>query len=412
MKDGIKYGKHCLLLNTRKTMFRIMLLFPITTLFQSHFDVINKVVFGVLFLFIMLVGYNKILVKKLWILGATLISYIVTLALTAETPQNINELFYFPFIIVYFLYATDNMEQMRNYIENDKKYAINIVRIWTMFVGVSFFIPSSYKELWGGATYFSSFCEDIFRLGPTCVFILTLSICFMNIYKKKQYIVYSIIPLVCLYLGGSRTYFGIGVLLFVLAWYYFFDSRTKFYIFLIPLVALLAYFLFYSSIMDKIVATSYTSDSYYDYWATITNGRSLFWEKDMVAFWDSSFLNKMFGNGLNYIYDVNRKAIGKAIWAHNDFIQLLVSHGILGFVLYLVVIGRTCKNMKIKNYGIIPVGIVLSVWLINAFFNMFYTYFCSLLSFPFLIVAVLVKGRKVWKKRDVLIDSEENLCSQ
>lgn len=383
-------------------LFRILLLFPITTLFQAHIEWLNKAVFVVLFGVLIYVGYGKIKIRNMWILALMVIDYFFSVFYTGEMPYNLNELFYFPFAIIFLLFAEANLDKMLTYFETDRCYILNVVRIWTALVFISFFLPSSYSVEWGEAQYFGSFCQSIWRLAPTCIFIMTLSICFMTIYKKKRYIFYSIIPLVCLYMGGSRTYLGIGLIVFVIAWYYFVNTSVKFYISLIPILGALVYFIFNSSIADKISATTYTNDSYFDLWGTITNGRSIFWLADLKAFLDSNVLNKLLGNGLNLIYDINNDAFDGLVWAHNDFIQFLISHGLIGLIIYLVVICKLCHKMKVKINGVVPVMGAIGVWLLNASFNMFYTYFCSILSFPFLVMAICYSGKHA------VIDKKEN----
>ena len=76
-----------------------------------------------------------------------------------------------------------------------------------------------------------------------------------------------------------------------------------------------------------------------------------------------------------------------ALWAHNDYIQILSDYGILGIFIYIglmkMLIQKTLKG-KVKSRFIIIVLIIL--WAFNAFFNMFYTYFCALLSYPYFIL--------------------------
>lgn len=373
-----------------KLLFRIMMLFPITTLFQTYVEGINKITFAILFVLLIYTGYGKIKRNNIWILGVMGVDYFFTVFYTGEMPYNFNELFYFPFAIIYLLFIEANMETLLKYFEEDKRYVLNMTRIWTTLVFISFFVSSSYSVEWGNAEYFGSFCKSIWRLAPTCIFIMSLSICFMTVYKKKRYIVYSIIPLICLFMGGSRTYLGIGMVMFVIAWYYFVETTVQFCMSFVPILGALVYFIFNSSIADKISATMYSSDSYFDFWGTLTSGRSIFWEADIEAFGKSDLLNKLLGNGFNLIYEINDSAIDGMVWAHNDFIQFLISHGLIGLTIYLVVIYKLCSKMRLNVNGLVPVIGAIGVWLLNASFNMFYTYFCSILSFPFLVLAISI----------------------
>ena len=157
-----------------------------------------------------------------------------------------------------------------------------------------------------------------------------------------------------------------------------------------------------SAMADKFTAVTYTSNSYFDFWGTITSGRSIFWKADLEAFCNSGVFHKIFGNGLNLVYKINEKAFGGFVWAHNDFIQCLISHGVLGLGLYLYIILSQLSQLKKNPYGkklYIPIVCCFFVWFFNAMFNMFYTYFCSVLSLPFLVCAIQNGKRKFDLKR-------------
>lgn len=81
------------------------------------------------------------------------------------------------------------------------------------------------------------------------------------------------------------------------------------------------------------------------------------------------------------------------IYAHNDFINILLSYGYIGLILYFIVIFYTIKsffnNEKIQSklFSLIIFGVFFSC----AFLNGFYVYLCTLLAFPFLMYCSLEK---------------------
>lgn len=368
-----------------------IMLFPIATLFQSKLEQINKVLFAFLVVFLVALLIKRIRKNRVLIFMAIILVWIVTIFKTNGIAYNTNEYYYYPFAMVYLIFMADNIDGVREYILNSKGYITGILNIWTICVVISLFFPSSYNSVWEGGRYFGSFCQSIFRFGPTCIFISGLAVCSMVVYNEKRYFFYSILPLFTILMGGSRTYMLVELCAFMIVWYYFVDSKKKFYLSLIPVTLALFVILVNSSMMDKFSSVSYTQNSYFDYWGTITNGRSIFWTADIQHFRKAPLLDKIFGEGFNCIYEINQKAFGGKVWAHNDFIQCLISHGLLGLCIYIISVWQVYKNISKKLS--VPFMCLLFLWLFNAFFNMFYTYFCSVLCLP-LYACTLLYGKR------------------
>jgi O-antigen ligase len=121
-------------------------------------------------------------------------------------------------------------------------------------------------------------------------------------------------------------------------------------------------------------------DRYGDFWFRITSARSKIWD-DIFKDWATQPLfKKLMGVDLNYTSHVT------GVWAHNDFVEILCSFGIVGLIHYLYAV----IHMLRAGYGRARVPVVLSIcvfmaWLVNAFFNMHYVYFCAMLCLPFLV---------------------------
>ena len=387
---------------TSDLFYGCIMLFPIATLFQSKLEQINKILFACLVLFFLAILIKRIRKDRFPLFIAILFVCVVTIFNTNGIAYNTNEYYYYPFAMVYLIFMTDNIDEVKEYILNSKGYITSILNIWTICVFVSLFLPSSYNSVWGDGRYFGSFCQSIFRFGPTGIFISGLAVCAMIVYDERRYFYYSILPLFTILMGGSRTYMLVELCAFMVAWYYFVDSKKNFYLSLIPVTVALFAILVNSSMMDKFNSVSYTENSYFDYWGTITSGRSIFWAADIEHFRNAPFLEKVFGSGFNCVYDVNQKAFGGKVWAHNDFIQCLVSHGILGLVIYITIVWQLLKSIRKKEA--VPFICLVFLWLFNAFFNMFYTYFCSVLCLPLYVCALQYGKRR--------FDSDEELNAE
>lgn len=373
-------------INLNKLYFKLLLLFPITTLFQVYFDFANKLLFSFIIILQLFLSFKDISLKKIIEIIFVVSIFIFNYTITDGSIYNTNELFYLPFCILYLSFFYDNKSKFNNFIKTNKRYINFILLLWNIIVFISIFISSSWNSTWTDGFYFGSFCGSVFRLAPTALLIGSISLCCMNIHNNKKYFYYLFLPLFCFLMGGSRTYMFVGLLLFILGWYYYTNSKKIFYLTIIPVSLILMFFVFNSAMMSKFNATSYSKNSYFDYLGTISNGRSVFWEADIISFSKANLMNKFFGNGFNYVYDINYKAFGGLVWAHNDFIQILLSHGLLMLILYISKIKNSFKlvNKKIKA----PYFIVFVIWLFNAIFNMYYTYFCAMISLPFLIISI------------------------
>lgn len=379
--------------NTRLTFTQMSLyfimLFPITTLLQGYISVINKALFAAT----LIVMFIAIMYKAN---RATLVAGAITVAMhflpairTSYPLYNTNDIFYFAFWIMLVFFVSNKKEVIDSLIEKSKNYIVGVITVWTILIAVAMVMPSSYPYSY---LYFKPYGLSGFRSGPTALFILTLILVSIVYFKNKRYIFFSVFPMFVLFMGSSRTYFGVGILLFAIIWYVVCDKTDKFFITAVPIAIVGIIFYQVAGISDKVTeTTTWSSDMYFDYWATLTNGRSIFWEADLDAFANTSLIRKLFGNSFNYVYNVNNSAIGALIWAHNDFIQVLLTFGLFGVAFYIYSYVHLCRNVLFKNKTKIPILVFLLfffVWLVNAFFNMFYTYFCSCISYPFIAFAL------------------------
>lgn len=374
-------------ININNSYINLILLFPLFTLFQSYIGPINKILF-ILLMTVQMTMYLRrgISARFFALLSIVMLMECIELFSTSFPLQSINDIFYFPFIVIFYNFICENGAFFYDLAVKNIKSIKRIIYLWSFFIVVSIAFPLSYTQVWGGGTYFASFTGDPFRLCPTAFYILALILMVMMIEKNRKMFWFSIIPMFCFFSSGSRTYLLVGLLLFLIVWYKFFYNKHMFCLSLLPLVLLFLVFLVNSSMMQKIAATSYSSNSYFDLWGTVTSGRSIFWEADINAFRNGSLWNKLLGFGFNFVYEVNKTAIGAKIWAHNDFIQLLLTYGVLGILLYLKVIyslfRRRLWKMSEKKW---VVYLVFFIWFFTANMNMFYTYLCTVLGYVFLI---------------------------
>lgn len=383
----------------------VVFLFPLLTLFQAQLPSLNKILMIVLMLLQIAILFLSRLNIKYWII--ILLVLLLTIFALHETngePYNLNTIFYFPVFILFSFTMISNKNRSIDYFFLHKKRLKFIICFWCFIVGISIFLPISYRTSWGGGIYFGSFTGTVFRLAPTGIFISVLITIYYLITKEKWVLLLFSIPMYSFFMGGSRTYWLIGISILLFSMQLIFSKNTRLILY-IPAFLVLLLFTVQSSMLDKIKST--LNSSYYGgVLGGLTNGRSFFWLADISAFNELTFVNKLFGAGFNFVYDVNLRAINDLIWAHNDFIQILTTYGYLGLTLYILTIIFLFKSVKFSRKSIL--FIVLFIWGFNAFFNMFYTYLCSMLSLPFVFYAYEVK--KLTSTTSKSVSFHKRLC--
>jgi len=369
-------------------------IFPISTMLIDG-SIWNKALFAILVgMHIGMLMLRPVKLKTVVALLLLAVHYCFVIAMTRFPMHNYNLLFYYPFFIMYMYYMSDNMEMLTLWLERNKQYIHFVIYAWTLLVGISMFVPRCYYYKEGGELYFGSFCESIFRLGPSALFIQVLALVSQIMYKNKRAIWLMLVPMYCYLMGSSRTYLVTGLCLLVICWYIT-AGKKLFWTSVLPLAALFLILVWVSPMGEKI---RYTLDesNYGDFWFRVTSSRSVIWAECLTEWNQTSIFNRFLGNDLEF----TRRASGN--WAHNDFIEILCSFGIVGLINYLVVIRRLFKKVfSGTRTPLVITGSVFMTWFFNAFFNMHYVYFCAMLSYP-----VLMAAMKSWCNTSLMIQAD------
>lgn len=367
----------------------LICIFPITTVLDVG-GIINKMLFVLLFAVQIYLLFTRRMKGDTALLTVWLVVHYVFVIINTSFPiTNSNLLFYFPFFLVYTYFVRDNTEAVMAGIERNMGFIQVVVNMWTVLVGVSILVPSCYYASKDGNVYFGSWCDTIFRLGPSAVFIQILAIILQVSTKRKYAIVYMIVPMYCMLMGSSRTYLVIGVCLFVISWYFFCRSKQLFWFTIIPMGILSLFLIMSTAIGDKILYTL-DENNYGDFWFRITSSRSVLWAESLKKWNQLPVLNKLLGRDIDFCNKVSGR------WAHNDFIEILCSFGVVGAIQYIAAMSSMLKKSwkGICLPWVIKTSVIV-IWLFNAFFNMHYVYFCAMLSYPFLVLALRsVSGKR------------------
>ena len=365
----------------RKVIIIITCLFPLSTEIQRIVPQLNKAIFALLILFLVIYFIkNRFKDKRnLIFLIIFFISYLISLFFTSKEQLllNINMAIYLPFMYLFFIFFIENKEELKEDFNSLKTFIFGVIIVYTIILFISIFDGNCYTQIdsggWGDSEYFISYSEDPNRIGPASMFIIILLtlLSVLNYYKK-------VLPLFVLpqlyvgYSGGSRTYFTLILATTVLFYYIWLDNKKYFWLSIIPLGIIFIIVLYNSSIITKI--TNLSNDP--------SNGRFLMWQERLTDYSNFPIINKLFGYGINrprYIFNQ---------WSHNDFIEILCCTGIVGLLEYIYFMFIFFKNLLKKNTSILVILIVIFIWLFNAVFNFFYVYFNAMISFPVLLLVV------------------------
>jgi hypothetical protein len=383
-------------MNTKWTSFtelvvKGLLLFPIFTVLQgiSIFDSINRI--WLIIVCIALLGRlltYRYSVQEFLVLIVTLVLHVIAIAYTEFPLYNFNMLFYFLLWVLLYVYFAKSKDRIMQILEYSHAYINVVLWCWTVLVGVSIFLPSCYN-----GSYFFSFAGSSFRLMPATLIIAALAMYMVIRYDDSRYTLFLVIPTYAAFMNQSRTYFGVYVVFLLMYLFMRVRSKKNFYLLLGPFVAAVIGLMLISGIADKIEAVWRTGVTPEKFLSAFTNARTVFWKWDMEAFFDLPVWQQFVGNGFNFAFDVTKQHQDKAIWAHNDIINMLMNFGYIGAMIYIWAYFKL-TNSFFKQLPNVPVFVKVlfhGAVFLNSMMNMSYTYFCSVIAYPIFLLVIAKK---------------------
>lgn len=387
-------GKYKHKINKYDIILILTLVYSFFTLTQSlyPFSISRIIIFGISLFFV--------LSKKQGRGNISIYIYIVFVVLytsifARNISVNINDCVYFAVAILelYFFLNRNAWDELYNAYYRNEKIVFYIAILDLFLVLLSVFLPSCYIQHWGGEEYLIGFTGSAHAMAASCC--LAMSILMLHVINKKFSIVFllmlSIYVLVILK-TGARIFLIPGMLLL----FYYIHKKvkritSKSIIYLLGVIGFMFAFLD-SSMMKKIL---FTIQNPYNksMMESLTGSRSVFWKVDLNAFFEAGLFNKLLGYGFDYVYSLNLKMVGMEIWAHNDFINILLSVGLIGFFIYIIILWKTTKNISQWNSRFDSMILIIYFFL-PAFFNGFYSYYHFLSSFMLFILSTKILSRK------------------
>ncbi|GEM_PF-1658283 len=369
-----------------------MLLYPlcVTVRKVSIFDFMGKAALVVMLFSLVILFCIKRQDKSSWlILALTAAMHIFEFAYPVSQKESFTTYLMYAVWVIFFLYLQNNYGSFFD-AANKQQAAINFtVIIWEIIVIVSAFFPSSYEHTWGEGSYFISFSNTSFELAPAASLIFALVIfCYACDGNARKAVLLSAVPVVCSFASGSRTYLVVIALEVLILAMMIIKSKLDLIAFIVIALIVGIGLLSMTNIWTKFAnAFQYSNDSS-SFWSVFTSGRDAFWRADMDAFGKGGMINQLFGYGFSFVYEVNESFFGNRIYAHNDFINILLTFGWAGLIPYFFAFGK-CVLMFGRQMERGFLFSILAIWLFNAVFNMTYVYMNATFGIGLLLISAV-----------------------
>ena len=233
-------------------------------------------------------------------------------------------------------------ESLKRFILDGKKWVI------VSLVGINLLLvyylnnASSFYNMYG-IMYFKGSMNHPHTMAYTCAFVLMMTFVLAETYHNKWLLVLGIVPIYAINLTGVRSIVVAIVIGFLIYLLKRINSIMNLFWLIVgsgSFLLILVTFFSENPIVEKFLVTN----------DDISSGRFRFWMIDIKAWLDLNFLNKIFGYSFIHLYRVNFNYFRLVIGAHNDFITMLVGMGLLGLMLYLMLLTGLAVKLRLEYF--------------------------------------------------------------
>lgn len=380
-----------IILKIDKLLLCLFILYALSSSYQmiTAFDLLNKIL--VIALCIVILARFCLKKQPKWtylILAVTGGLHAISLLYPISSKEGIGTYFMFAFWVLFWLYISVNLNDLYYAALSSRIIIWSALYYWTVTTLISLALPICYQVGWGGERYFTSFTTTSFEIAPIAALMLSFDILLYKIDKnKKKAIVFSAVPVLCVLASGTRTYLVIIVIEFLILLRLICSRKGSFYLISVLTMIVLILIGMQMGISRKFEATYLNTNDLSIFLNVFTSGRSEFWQVDLDAFISSDWFNICFGHGFSYVYDLNEIAVGTRLYAHNDFLNILLNFGVVGLAVYFAAFLPAVYKVT-KGSGCLLSVLYVGVWLFNAFFNMIYVYISAVVALGILGLAI------------------------
>lgn len=369
----------------------------LSTLFTSLnplSSVINRILMGLYMFLLLIIVLRR---RNCYVVSILLISALVILLdilFTEGTFYSLNSVFYLPLWILNLLAFYTSFDLFKKALIKQKTFLIWVLVFWNISVLLSFLFLSSFRTSYG-VTSFVSFCGTEHRFAATSLFCIIIGLFFYSRRKQKKFLLLIIVPIIAILLTKARTYIVVIFILGIFFMLRFIRKKSwKCILTFGALAILIIGSIYFTKLKFETDSVDYQLENR-GFLYILTSGRNVFWQIDLEHFFSEDSFSIIFGKGYNYIYDVNREFYGTEIWAHNDYINVLCSNGILGLLLYFVTFFVFLNRVRsISKANVIFSFLFVSIIFFNAMFNMVYSYTIANIITPIIAMVMLDCNKK------------------
>lgn len=378
-----------------KNLVKLILLFPLIIVISAIFKIDVRLAYIEFFVLNMVILASK---DRKGILVLLITNFLVLIQITLlRNMVDLNELMLFSdfILIIVYSYRRKSINIYKEIIEENKKLAFILSIIILLVFSISFISGSGWINVWEGLQFVGviSFPHDAcyFFVGMQFYFVLFYYMFNKKIIKNICIVANTMFFIFALF-TNARTPFILSAFIFI---YFLHKLSYKKYILIyftitIPLSLMLialilnkiSYeFLYNLPIINKFIVTIQRGN--------FTSSRDVIWER-IINSYNTSFnlIDKLIGKGTGFSQSINYAAVGKRLWAHNDFLETLVCTGYYGLSVYLYTLVLLAKKIKSK--------IFILVFIFVAFTNGIFVYRQIVVFIP--IIFILLDNNKLCKK--------------
>lgn len=385
-----------------KIYIYFLLVSPILVTLDRFVGIVGTILTGFPFILgLLLMFFQKKYIKYLFLFILFLMNIVVN--------NDINNAFEFFKPIIIFMISMDlcKNKEFLNHLELVFKKNCNLIfymlsLIVILNILMSFFSMGysvSNTEVWGFDAYmgmYSSSHQAAYRFSLLIIF--TVYILKLNP-KLKKNIIILLILIFLLFKTGARTPTLLGLFIIFV---YIYINKTKLFIMYLNMYKKHRFITILSVLTTLILGVFFMCNTAFFQkmlnrnGLSFDSGRSVIWKANMEYFKNSYFVNKIIGNSLETIYDVNESAIVARIWCHNDFIQILLHFGIIFVVMYIkeffdfyYVLGKNNKFLVLS---------LLVILVFVSFYNGLFFFPRFTIAIPILYLIIIKDKEKIIKK--------------
>lgn len=272
-------------------------------------------------------------------------------------------------------------------LKQSEKFIKWMVILCDLVLCVGFLDARCYDSSQWDGSYFVGYTNASHTVASGACLLLVFTLYVIRNKKNTISFIYFVPSIMAILKSGART-FLIPIAIVCLFFFVYHIKNFSIKLLVFPIVILCASYVFLkSSMVEKFLFSINNQYTDMNFLGRLTNGRTAFWGVDLLAFRDYNIIQKLIGNGFQHVYMVNERNFNLAIWAHNDFINCLLSIGLVGTFIYVYVLYRTGKKIvKIPRRDMIIKTLLISYILFPALVNGFYAYQHYFYSFIILII--------------------------